>query len=139
MSDSTTLKLVTPAGAPTPVGPYSPAVVVGNLVFVSGQAGRDPATNQIAPDVEAQTEQTLRNIETILKGAGSSLSQVVRCGVFLVDIKEFSKMNAVYARVFAGHRPARTTVEVSALPEPALRVEIDAVAVLSARDGSGRS
>jgi 2-iminobutanoate/2-iminopropanoate deaminase len=124
------LKLVTPPGAPTPVGPYSPAVVVGNLVFVSGQAGRDPATNTVAPDVEAQTEQTLRNIETILKGAGSNLSHVVRCGVFLVDIKEFPKMNAVYARVFGGHRPARTTVEVSALPEPGLRVEIDAVATI---------
>ena len=62
------LKLITPPGAPTPVGPYSPAVVVGNLVFVSGQAGRDPATNTVAPDVEAQTEQTLRNIETILEG-----------------------------------------------------------------------
>jgi 2-iminobutanoate/2-iminopropanoate deaminase len=124
------LKLVTPPGAPTPVGPYSPAVVVGNLVFVSGQAGRDPVTREIAADVEAQTEQTLRNIETILKGAGSSLSRVVRCGVFLVDITEFSKMNAVYSRVFGTHRPARTTVEVSALPEPALRVEIDAIAVL---------
>jgi 2-iminobutanoate/2-iminopropanoate deaminase len=122
--------MVTPPGAPTPVGPYSPAVVVGNLVFVSGQAGRDPVTRQIAPDVEAQTEQTLRNIETILKGAGSSLSRVVRCGVFLVDINEFSKMNGVYSRVFGSHRPARTTVEVSALPEPALRVEIDAIAVL---------
>ena len=131
MHDSAELKLVTPAGAPTPVGPYSPAVVVGNLVFVSGQAGRDPKTREIAPDVETQTEQTLRNIETILKGAGSSLSRVVRCGVFLVDIKEFAKMNAVYSRVFGGHRPARTTVEVSALPEPALRVEIDAVAVIS--------
>ncbi len=124
------MKLITPPGAPTPVGPYSPAVVVGNLVFVSGQAGRDPATNTVAPDVEAQTEQTLRNIETILKGAGSSLARVVRCGVFLVDITEFSKMNAVYARMFGGHRPARTTVEVSALPEPGLRVEIDAVATL---------
>jgi 2-iminobutanoate/2-iminopropanoate deaminase len=133
MHTSAELRLVTPPGAPTPVGPYSPAVVVGNLVFVSGQAGRDPATNQVAPDVETQTEQTLRNIETILRGAGSSLSRVVRCGVFLVDIKEFAKMNAVYARVFAGHRPARTTVEVSALPEPALRVEIDAVATV---DGS---
>ena len=130
MHDSAELKMVTPAGAPTPVGPYSPAVVVGNLVFVSGQAGRDPKTREIAPDVETQTEQTLRNIETILKGAGSSLSRVVRCGVFLVDIKEFAKMNAVYSRVFGGHRPARTTVEVSALPEPALRVEIDAVAVI---------
>ncbi len=130
MSTSAGLKLVTPAGAPTPVGPYSPAVVVGNLVFVSGQAGRDPATRQIAPDVETQTEQTLRNIETILQGAGSSLSRVIRCGVFLVDIKEFAKMNAVYSRVFDGHRPARTTVEVSALPEPDLRIEIDAVALL---------
>jgi 2-iminobutanoate/2-iminopropanoate deaminase len=124
------MRLVTPVEAPTPVGPYSPAVIVGNLVFVSGQAGRDPVTNEIAPDVEGQTEQTLRNIETILKGAGSSLSQVVRCGVFLVDISEFGKMNAVYARMFGGHRPARTTVEVSALPAPGLRVEIDAVAVV---------
>ena len=126
----TALKLVTPPGAPAPVGPYSPAVVAGNFVFVSGQAGRDPVTKEIAPDVETQTEQTLRNIETILKGAGSSLSRVIRCGVFLVDITEFAKMNAVYSRVFAGHRPARTTVEVSALPEPGLRVEIDAVALL---------
>ena len=126
------LKLVTPAGAPAPVGPYSPAVVVGNLVFVSGQAGRNPDTNELAADIETQTEQTLRNIETILKGAGSSLSRVVRCGVFLVDINEFAKMNAVYARVFAGHRPARTTVEVSALPAPGLRVEIDAIAALDA-------
>jgi 2-iminobutanoate/2-iminopropanoate deaminase len=129
------MKLITPPGAPTPVGPYSPAVVAGNLVFVSGQAGRDPVTKQVAPGVEAQTEQTLRNIETILKGAGSSLSRVIRCGVFLVDIKEFAKMNAVYSRVFGGHRPARTTVEVSALPEPDLRVEIDAVAVLEKEEG----
>lgn len=130
MPNATQLKLVTPPGAPTPVGPYSPAVVVGDLVYVSGQAGRDPATREIAPDIEAQTEQTLRNIEAILKGAGSSLSRVVRCGVFLVDIKEFAKMNAVYGRVFGAHRPARTTVEVSALPEPSLRVEIDAVALV---------
>ena len=135
MPKATALTLVTPPGAPTPVGPYSPAVVAGNLVFVSGQAGRDPATKQIAPDVETQTEQTLRNIETILQGAGSSLSRVIRCGVFLVDIKEFSKMNAVYSRVFGGHRPARTTVEVSALPEPELRVEIDAVALLEKDEG----
>lgn len=130
MPSSAELTLVNPPGAPAPVGPYSPAVVVGNLVFVSGQAGRNPATNEIAPDVERQTEQTLRNIESILKGAGSSLSHVVRCGVFLVDIKEFAKMNAVYERVFAGHRPARTTVEVSALPAAGLRVEIDAVATV---------
>ena len=120
-------------GLPTPVGPYSPGMVVGNLVFVSGQAGRDPSSSTLAPDVEAQTEQALRNITTILTAAGSSLEHVVRCGVFLVDMKEFPKMNEVYARMFGAHRPARTTVEVSGLPGDGLRVEIDAVAVIPNR------
>lgn len=121
---------VTDPQLPTPVGPYSPGMAVGDLVFVSGQAGRDPRTGTVAPDVEAQTEQALRNIETILRAAGSSLAHVVRCGVFLVDMKEFQKMNGVYARVFGAHRPARTTVEVSGLPGEGLRVEIDAVALV---------
>ena len=121
---------VTAANLPSPVGPYSPGISTGNLVFVSGQAGRDPATGTIAADVEAQTEQTLKNIAAILEAAGSDLSHVVRCGVFLVDIGDFQKMNGVYARMFGGHRPARTTVQVAALPEPSLLVEIDAVAVI---------
>ena len=108
-------------------------MVVGNLLFVSGQAGRDPSSGTLAPDVEAQTEQALRNITTILSAAGSSLEHVVRCGVFLVDMKEFPKMNEVYARMFGAHRPARTTVEVSGLPGDGLRVEIDAVAVIPNR------
>ena len=116
--------------APRPVGPYSPAVVAGNLVFVSGQSGRHPQTDAVSEDVEVQTEQCLRNIATILEAAGSSLSKVVRCGVFLVDMQDFKKMNGVYARVFGDHRPARTTVAVSELPGPGLRVEIDAVALL---------
>ena len=106
---------------------------VGDLVFVSGQAGRDPRTGTVASDVEAQTEQCLRNVATILEAAGSSLQHVVRCGVFLVDMKEFPKMSAVYARMFGDHRPARTTVEVSGLPGEGLRVEIDAVAVVPHR------
>ncbi len=122
---------VSASGLPTPVGPYSPGVIAGNFVFVSGQAGRDPITGHLADDVEAQTEQTLRNIAAILEAAGSSLSRVVRCGVFLVDMNEFSQMNAVYSRVFGNHRPARTTVEVSGLPGEGLRVEIDAVALLN--------
>ena len=121
---------VSASGLPAPVGPYSPGVIVGNLVFVSGQAGRNPTTGHLADDVEAQTEQTLRNVSAILEAAGSSLSRVVRCGVFLVDMTEFPKMNAVYARMFGEHRPARTTVEVKGLPGDGLRVEIDAVAVL---------
>jgi len=127
---TTPLTRVTAAGLPAPVGPYSPGIAAGNLVFVSGQAGRHPATGQIAADVEAQTEQTLRNIAAILEAAGSSLSHVIRCGVFLIDIGDFQKMNGVYARMFGDHRPARTTVQAAALPEPALLVEIDAVALI---------
>lgn len=125
------LTSVTTAQLPAPVGPYSPGVIVGNLVFVSGQAGRDPRTGQLSDDVEAQTEQALRNVAAILEAAGSSLDRVVRCGVFLVDMSEFEKMNGVYARMFGDHRPARTTVEVSGLPGAGLRVEIDAVGVVT--------
>jgi len=125
------LQPVTARNLPAPVGPYSPGMVVGNLVFVSGQAGRDPASGRLAGDtIEAQTEQVLKNIATILEAAGTTLQHVIRCGVFIVDMKEFPRMNDVYARVFGAHRPARTTVEVSGLPGEGLRVEIDAVAVL---------
>jgi len=103
-------------------------MIFGSLVFVSGQAGRDPATGQLAPDVTAQTEQVLKNIATILEAAGSGMSHVLRCGVFLVDMKDFPKMNEVYARAFGSHRPARTTVQVAGLPGDGLLVEIDAVA-----------
>lgn len=122
---------VTASNLPSPVGPYSPGMAFGKLVFVSGQAGRDPATGALAGDsVEAQTEQVLKNIATILTAAGSSLQHVIRCGVFLVDMNEFPKMNEVYARAFGSHRPARTTVEVSGLPGPGLLVEIDAIAYI---------
>ena len=125
------LQPVTARNLPSPVGPYSPGMVVGNLVFVSGQAGRDPASGRLAGDtIEAQTEQVLKNIATILEAAGTTLQHVIRCGVFIVDMKEFPRMNEVYARVFGAHRPARTTVEVSGLPGDGLRVEIDAVALL---------
>jgi 2-iminobutanoate/2-iminopropanoate deaminase len=135
MTTTSILQPVTTDDLPTPVGPYSPAMVVGSLVFVSGQAGREPRTGALPPDVEGQTEQALRNVAAILEAAGSSLAQVIRCGVFLVDMKEFPKMNGVYARMFGTHRPARTTVEVSGLPGDGLRVEIDAVAALPASVG----
>lgn len=135
MATTSILHPVTTDNLPTPVGPYSPAMVVGHLVFVSGQAGREPRTGSLARDVEGQTEQALRNVAAILEAAGSSLAHVVRCGVFLVDMSEFQKMNGVYARMFGTHRPARTTVEVSGLPGAGLRVEIDAVATLPASAG----
>jgi 2-iminobutanoate/2-iminopropanoate deaminase len=116
------------ANLPAPVGPYSPGVTYQRLVFVSGQGGVDPKTGTIAADVEAQTEQCLKNVQAILEAAGSGLPHVLRCGVFLLDMGEFKKMNGVYARLFGDHRPARTTVQVAGLPGDGLRVEIDAVA-----------
>jgi len=133
MSSTSLLNPVTAAQLPSPVGPYSPAMIVGDLVFVSGQAGREPRSGTLAPDVGAQTEQALRNVAAILEAAGSSLAHVVRCGVFLVDMREFPRMNAAYAQAFGSHRPARTTVEVSGLPGEGLRVEIDAVALVPRR------
>jgi len=120
---------VVASGLPKPVGPYSPGMVFDRLVFVSGQGATNPATGQLAGlDVTSQTEQVFRNIRTILEAAGTDLSHVLRCGVFLVDMRDFEAMNAVYGRVFGDHRPARTTVQVAGLPLPGLRVEIDAVA-----------
>jgi 2-iminobutanoate/2-iminopropanoate deaminase len=99
------------------------------LVFVSGQGATTPATGQLAgPDVEAQTEQCLLNVAAILEAAGSGLAHVLRCGVFLVDMRDFPRMNAVYERMFGDHRPARTTIQAAALPGEGLRVEIDAIA-----------
>ena len=116
---------------PKPVGPYSPGMIFDRLVFVSGQGATDPATGKLAgDDVETQTEQCLRNVAAILEAAGSSLQHVLRCGVFLVDMNEFTRMNGVYQRMFGDHRPARTTIQAAALPGDGLRVEIDAIAYI---------
>jgi 2-iminobutanoate/2-iminopropanoate deaminase len=114
---------------PAPVGPYSPGMGFERLVFVSGQGAVDPATGKIvSADPGKQTEQCLRNVQAILQAAGSDLMYVLRCGVFLLDMKEFAQMNAVYSRVFGDHRPARTTIQAAALPGEGLRVEIDCIA-----------
>jgi 2-iminobutanoate/2-iminopropanoate deaminase len=114
---------------PAPVGPYSPGVAFDRLIFVSGQGATDPSTGALAgSDIETQTEQCLQNVRAILEAAGSSLQHVLRCGVFLIDMGEFTKMNGVYSRMFGSHRPARTTVQVAGLPHAGLRVEIDAIA-----------
>ena len=99
------------------------------LIFVSGQGATDPATGKLAgPDIERQTAQCLKNVQAILEAAGSGLPYVLRCGVFLIDMGEFVRMNSVYGRMFGDHRPARTTVQVAGLPGDGLRVEIDAIA-----------
>lgn len=129
MSAAASHEIVRNPKLPSPIGPYSPATIFARLIFVSGQGATDPATGHLAgPDVERQTEQALRNVQAILEAAGSDLQHVLRCGVFLVDMRDFPAMNAVYAKMFGDHRPARTTVQVAALPVVGLRVEIDAVA-----------
>ena len=116
-------------GLPAPIGPYSPGVTLDRLVIVSGQGATDPATGELAGhDVATQTRQVFKNMEAILHAAGSDLTRVLRCGVFLTDMRDFSEMNYVYAEVFGDHRPARTTVEVSGLPDRGLKVEIDCIA-----------
>jgi 2-iminobutanoate/2-iminopropanoate deaminase len=117
------------ANLPKPAGPYSPGVGFDRLIFVSGQGATDPATGELAgTDVETQTEQCLKNVRAILQAGGSDLQYVLRCGVFLLDMAEFPKMNAVYARMFGDHRPARTTIQAAGLPGAGLRVEIDCIA-----------
>lgn len=113
---------------PAPVGPFSPAVRAGALLFLSGQVALSAQTGQLIPgDIAAQTEQVLQNLRTLLAAAGKSLADVVRVNVYLTDMRDFAHMNAVYARHFEPPYPARTTVAVSALPLGA-SVEIDLIA-----------
>ena len=109
---------------PPPAGPYSPAIQYENLLFVSGQVGRDMSTGKIADGVEAQTEHALKNIQMILAAANRNLDDALRVGVYLTDMTQFSRMNAVYEKYFSKPYPARTTIGVAALPGGAL-VEID--------------
>lgn len=114
--------------APKPAGPYSQAIRAGDFIYVAGQGGVDPSTGKfVEGGVEEQTRQTLKNIEAILKAAGSSLDEVVKVSVFLKDVKDFQTMNKVYAEFFKAPPPARTTVGVSFVV-PEMLVEIDVVA-----------
>lgn len=116
--------------APAAVGPYSQAVKIGELVYTAGQIALDPATGQIVEgDVQAQTEQVLKNLQAVLKAAGSSLKNVVKTTVFLQDMGDFAAMNEVYGRYFDKKPPARSTVQVAGLPLGA-QVEIEAVALV---------
>ena len=124
-----THRLIHSANLPKPVGPYSPGIGFERLIFVSGQGAVDPATGRLAgSDPAVQTQQCLENLRTILVAGGSDLQYVLRCGVFLLDMREFAEMNRVYERVFGEHRPARTTIQAAGLPGDGLRVEIDCVA-----------
>lgn len=114
--------------APAAIGPYSQAIEVGDLIFVSGQIPVDPATGAFAGDtIELQTHQSLKNLKAILEEAGSGLGKVVKTTVFLRDMNDFAAMNAVYAQYFSEPYPARAAVQVGRLPKDAL-VEIECIA-----------
>jgi 2-iminobutanoate/2-iminopropanoate deaminase len=122
-------EVISTKDAPQAIGPYSQAIKANGFIFVSGQIPIDPATQQIvAGDIAAQTDRVLRNLSEILEAAGSGLGKVVRCGVFLKNMDDFTAMNAVYGKYFSSAPPARTTVQVARLPKDVL-IEIDVIAL----------
>ena len=116
--------------APQAIGPYCQSIEVDGWLYVSGQAGLDPATTELVPGgFEAEARQMLKNLSEVLASAGCTFANVVKTSVFVTDLKEFPVLNALYAEAMGGHRPARTTVQVAALPKGAV-VEMDLVARL---------
>ena len=128
-SGSIVRKIISTACAPKAIGPYSQAVKAGNTLYISGQIGLDPKTMELrGPDVEAQSEQVLKNIECILSEAGMSFANVVKTTVLLSDINDFAKVNEIYQKYFKEPYPARAAYEVANLPKLA-KVEIETIAV----------
>ena len=122
------LERITASGAPNPRGPYSHAVQTGDFIYVSGQAAINPETMQPEHGTAAsETRRTLENLKAILSAAAADLSDVVKCSVFLTDIRDFAEMNEVYGEYFGDTKPARTTVQAT-LPALGLKVEVDCVA-----------
>ena len=124
-------KIIKPANAPSPVGPYNQAVVAGSLVYTSGQIPLDPVSGVIVgTTIVEQTEQVLKNLQAVLVGAGSSFEKAVKMTVFLKDMNDFAGMNEVYGKyIRVENAPARSTIQVARLPKDAL-VEIEAVAIV---------
>lgn len=122
------LKQVQTDDAPQAIGPYSQAIIVGDMVYTAGQIALDPHTKDIvSDDVVEQTEQVMKNLAAVLKAAGSSLGGVVKTTVFLSDMADFAAMNEVYGKHFGDHKPARSTVQAAGLPRN-VKVEIEVVA-----------
>ncbi|MDR2442597.1 MAG: RidA family protein [Deltaproteobacteria bacterium] len=121
--------VVSTPSAPAAIGPYSQAIISGAMVYLSGQLPIDPATGQMPQSATDQARQSLENISRILVAAGSSMAKVVRVGIFMTDLADFQAVNEIYATFFEGDYPARSTVQVAALPRGA-KIEIEAVAEL---------
>ena len=129
MNTDKSIEVIETDKAGPPVGPYSQGIKAGGLVFVAGEKGMDPVTQKIVPGgVDPETRRTLENIKAILEEAGSGMERVVSTFVFMTDLNEFTKMNAIYAEYFKANPPGRTTVEVKSLPAGAC-VEITATAL----------
>jgi len=123
------IRIVKTYDAPEAIGPYSQAIEANGFLFLSGQIAIDPSTNSISGiNIESQTRQIFKNIKAVLKAAGTKISNVVKCTVFMTDLNDFAKMNTVYEEEFGGHRPARSTVQVARLPKDVL-IEIECIAV----------
>jgi 2-iminobutanoate/2-iminopropanoate deaminase len=122
------LKAVSTSGAPSAIGPYSQGIDAGNLVFVAGQVGRDPATGELPNGIEAQTERAMLNIQAILDAAGLTFANVAKTTCLLADINDFDAFNSVYTRFVGDPKPARATYAVKDLPRGGL-IEIEAFAV----------
>ena len=123
-----TRQVITTTHAPAAIGPYSQAIKTDSLIFASGQLGLNPATGKLVEGVEAQTRQALANITALLEAAGSSMDQIVKTTIFLANLADFATVNAIYAQAFTGSPPARSTVQVAALPLGGL-VEIEVIAL----------
>lgn len=121
------MRTITTDAAPKPVAAYSQAVEAGGFIFTAGQVGIDPASGKLVEGLEAQAEQVFSNLKAVLSAAGSNFDRVVRVNVYLVELKQFSAVNAIYERYVGSHRPARTTVGCAALPLGAL-IEADVIA-----------
>jgi len=122
------MKIISTENAPKAVGPYSQAVKHKGMVFCSGQVGIDPKKGQLVEGVENQTKQAVKNLESVLLFAGLSLNNIVKTTIFLADINDYKKVNEIYGSFFNKNKPARSTVQVAALPLGA-RVEIEAIAI----------
>ncbi|WP_151409099.1 RidA family protein [Anaerococcus sp. Marseille-P9784] len=123
------MKEINTKKAPAAIGPYVQAISTDNLVFTSGQLPLNPETGELVTEIKSATKQALENIKAILEEAGTSMDKVIKCTVFLADINDFAAVNEVYGQYFTDHKPARSAIQVGALPKGGI-LEIEAIASL---------